>query len=78
MIEKAKKHANAPVPGPEAEKETAEEPVVEEAEAPETQQKEKVAEQQVEDEDEEDSQDPALVEMRRTRAQRILKALGAR
>ena len=88
MIETAKKHANAPVPGAEVapaveENEGAEQPA--EAEGAET--SEKVMQETGEEkakvdgaaaEEEEESDDPAQIEMRRERAKKILKALGAR
>lgn len=87
MIETAKKHANAPVPGTEVPAAVAEEEAVEPKSEDVTEESEKVAETKeskadatpAEDgEEEKESDDPAQVEMRRERAQKILKALGAR
>ena len=92
MIETAKKHANAPVPGAEpvpAQAQATEEESVEpkpEAVAV-SEGSETVIESKepkgdttpaAEEEEEKESDDPAQIEMRRERAQKILKALGAR
>lgn len=88
MIETAKKHANAPVPGVEESApavteesgESKEADVVEGTETVKDDEKLKAetAPAAEEEEDKEDSDDPAQIEMRRERAKRILKALGAR
>ena len=90
MIETAKKHANAPVPGAESvpAQTTEEESVEPKTEAaPVAEESETVIESKepkgdttpaAEEEEEKESDDPAQIEMRRERAQKILKALGAR
>lgn len=84
MIETAKKHAKAPVPGAAVEEEAApatgdeEGDTAEAAEVPSAGEAEAKDAKAKEAEEAEESDDPAVVEMRRERAQRILKALGAR
>lgn len=78
MIETAKKHAKASVD--EAQPDESERAAVEDAlaeDGAETTEAEKEA-KKVDEAEEGESDDPAVVEMRRERAQRILKALGAR
>ena len=93
MIETAKKHANAPVPGSDDSAEKQEPAEAAEPEAPTDTSPEDASGPKVDTvpaptttgegegeagEDGEDSIDPVQIEMRRERAKRILKALGAR